>query len=199
MVLKAFEIGDGTVDWFYFLILFTVIPSYLKDYLPVLVATRHNQRNSVFRRFVCHTNYFNNSFLPYCVDEWNNLDPILRELETVSLFKKHLLHFIRPKPMPVYDLMDPPGFKLLTHLRVNLSHLREHKFRHNFGDTLVPFRNCSLSESESTNHFLLRSTSFTDLRKILLGDIIDLIGSISNLPHTKLVTITIFIFSLSLA
>ena len=143
----------------------------------------------MFRRFVCHTNYFNNSFFPYSVNEWNKLDPILRQLETVSLFKKHLLRFLRPKPMPVYDLMDPPGLKLLTRLRVNLSHLREHKFRHNFGDTLVTFCNCGLLESESTNHFLLRCISFTELRKILLDGIIDLIGSISNLPDTKLVNI----------
>ena len=88
--------------------------------------------------------------------------------------------------------MDPPGLKVLTRFRVNFSHLREHKFRHNFRDTLVPFCNCGLLESETTNHFLLRCTSFSDLRKILLDGIIDLIGSISNLHDTKLVNILLF-------
>ena len=126
------------------------------------------------------------------MNEWNKLDPVLRELENISLFKKSLLRFIRPKAMPVYGLMDPPGLKLLTRLRVNFSHLRENKFRHNFRDTLVPFCNCGLLESETTNNFLLRCTSFSYLRKILLDGIIDLIGSISNLHDTKLVNILLF-------
>ena len=158
---------------FFFNIVHDNVPSYLKEYLPVLVNSRYNHRNSLLRRFVCHTNSFNNTFFPYCVNEWNKLDPVLRELESISLFKKSLLRFIRPKAMPVYGLMDPPGLKLLTRLRVNFSHLREHKFRHNFRDTLVPFCNCGLLESETTNHFLLRCTSFSDLRKILLDGIID--------------------------
>ena len=37
-----------------------------------------------------------------------------------------------------------------------------------------------------------RCTSFSDLRKILLDGIIDLIGSISNLHDTKLVNILLF-------
>ena len=31
--------------------------------------------------------------------------------------------------------------QLLTRLRLGLSHLREHKFKHNFQDTLNPIRN----------------------------------------------------------
>ena len=40
---------------------------------------------------------------------------------------------------PVYNIHDPIGLKFLTRLRVNFSHLREHKFRHNFLDTLILF------------------------------------------------------------
>ena len=39
--------------------------------------------------------------------------------------------------MPVYGLKDPLVLKLLTRLRFDFSHLREHKYGHNFGDTLV--------------------------------------------------------------
>ena len=45
---------------------------------------------------------------------------------------------------PVYKIHDPIGLKLLTRLRANLGHLREHKFRHNFLDTLNPLCSCSL-------------------------------------------------------
>ena len=54
--------------------------------------------------------------------------------------------------MSYLQCMDPTGIKLLTRLPVNL---REHKFRHNFLETLNPLCNCSL-EIESTSHYILR-------------------------------------------
>ena len=41
-------------------------------------------------------------------------------------------------------------------LRVDLSHLREHKLGHNFQDTSNPLPSCNL-EIELTSHFFLRS------------------------------------------
>ena len=43
------------------------------------------------------------------------------------IFKKELLKFIRPKQSSIFNIFYPLGLKLLTRLRVNLSHLREHK------------------------------------------------------------------------
>ena len=62
----------------------------------------------------------------------SNLDPAIRNVDKISSFKKALLGFIRPIPAATYNINDPVGLKLLTRLRVNLSHLNEHKFRHNF-------------------------------------------------------------------
>ena len=67
-----------------------------------------------------------------CVSEWKNLSFELRNSESIIIFQKALLTFIRPKNSPIFNIFDPVGLKLLTRLRVNLSHLREHKFRHNF-------------------------------------------------------------------
>ena len=55
---------------------------------------------------------------------------------------------------PVYKINDPIGLKFLTRLRVNLSHLREHKFRYNFLDTFNPLCSCSI-KIEYTKHYLL--------------------------------------------
>ena len=38
-------------------------------------------------------------------------------------------------PSSLFDACDPLGIKLLTRLRVGLSHLRDHKFKHGFRDT----------------------------------------------------------------
>ena len=43
---------------------------------------------------------------------------------------------MKVKSRPVFSEHDPIGIKLLTRLRLGFSHLNEHKFRHNFGDTV---------------------------------------------------------------
>ena len=115
----------------------------------------------------------------------------MRNLKSVSLFKKSILSFIRPNSFSVYNVHDPIGLKYLTRLRLNLSHLREHKFRHNFLDTVNPLCSCSL-EMESVSHFLLCCPFFTNLRITLLDNLIDIIGDISNLPDSKQVNILLY-------
>jgi hypothetical protein len=160
--------------------------------MPGFVVSRNENRSSLLRCFRSRTNYFGNSFFPYCVNEWNKLDPKIRELKSPPLFKKSLLRFIRPKSMSVYNIVDPCGLKLLSRLRVGLSHLKEHKYRHNFGDTLVPICNCGLLESENTTHFLIRCTFYSDLRKTLFDSLIELIGGISNLSDSKLLIVLLY-------
>ena len=65
---------------------------------------------------------------------------------------------------------DISAHKLLTRLRLNFSHLNEHKFRHNFKDTINPMCSCS-SDIKTTDHYLLRCKLYTDLRLDLLNNI----------------------------
>ena len=44
-------------------------------------------------------------------------------------------------------------------LRLGLSHLREHKFKHNFQDSINPLCNCG-HDIESTTHYLLHCPLF---------------------------------------
>ena len=67
------------------------------------------------------------------------------ELSCMQVFEKN--YFI--------SICGPLGIKLLNRLRVDFSHLSEHKFRHNSADTLNPLCSCSL-EIENTAHFFLR-------------------------------------------
>ena len=136
-------------------------------------------RSNLFRNINCHTDYFKNSFFPYCVSEWNKLGPDLQNSSSIPVFKKGLLKFIRPKPCPVYNIMDSYGLMLLTRLRVKLSHLREHKFHNNFLDTLNPLCSCSL-EIESTSHYLLRCPFYAHLWSSLFDNITDPIGLLTN-------------------
>ena len=70
----------------------------------------------------------------------------------------------------MYIIFDPIGLKFLTRLRLDFSHLNEHRFRHNFQDCLNPLCSCSL-QSEDTTHYLLHCHHFSQNR-------IDLINSV---------------------
>ena len=58
------------------------------------------------------------------------------------------------------------GIKCLTILTVGLSHLNDHKFRHNLQDSLNPLCPCS-TEVESTIHYFLYCHYYNDIRKIV--------------------------------
>ena len=60
--------------------------------------------------------------------------------------------------------------KFLTTLRLGLSHLREHKFRHSFHNSLNPLCKCG-AEVESTTHFLLHCPIYNNDRSSLLSTI----------------------------
>ena len=125
------------------------------------------------------------------MNEWNRLSPEIRNSKCIYVFKKLLLKFIRPNAYDVYNIHDPIGLKFLTRLRLRLSHLREHKFRHNFLDTLNPLCSCSL-ETESVSHYLLRCPFYAQNRKILLDNLVDIVGSMSNLSDTKLINLLLY-------
>ena len=101
-----------------------------------------------FLRMSYRTEYFVKSFFPYTIKEWNNLSPKIRQLISYEVFKNSLLKFIRPNSL--CNIFDSLGIKLLIGLRLGLSQLREHKFNHNFQETINPLCFCSLESVSST-------------------------------------------------
>ena len=63
-------------------------------------------------------------------------------MTTYHIFKNSILKFIRPKPNGISSIQNFEGLKLLTRMRLGLSHLAHHKFRHNFQDYLNPIYSC---------------------------------------------------------
>ena len=102
-----------------------------------------------------------------------------------------MLKFIRTIPNSVFNVVDVYGIKLLTRLRVGLSHLREHKFRHNFQDTINPLCSCSL-EVESTSHFFLRCQNFITPRTNLMNELRKLDSNILNLDEISLTKLLLY-------
>ena len=82
-------------------------------------------------------------------------------------FRNSLLKIGRPVQNSIFNVFNVLEIKFLTRLRLGLSHLNEHKFKHNFQNCLNPLCSCSL-EVKSTIHYFLHCHFFDKFRQILL-------------------------------
>ena len=103
--------------------------------------------------------FFKNKYFPSTFIEWDKLDfpNILQEIRfslLYPMFKKQILEFIRPFTNSIFNICSSVRLNYLTRLQVSLSHLREHKFCHNFRDSLNPLCDCG-KVTKTTKHFLL--------------------------------------------
>ena len=104
-------------------------------------------------------------FLLLLYQSGTSLTSILKTQQVWLLFKKKLLNLTRSCPISIFDIHNLLGIKLLARLRLGLSHLHEHKFRHCFQDTLNPLCECG-KDIESTMHFFLHCTNLILFPKI---------------------------------
>ena len=134
--------------------------------IPKVLSTRTTRNYNNIPLFNVKHEYFWISFFPSTAIEWIKLDNNVQNSESVSAFKTQILKCIRPSPNSTFNVHDPQGIKLLTRLRVRLSHLREQKFRNNFQDSLGPFWECGW-HIETTIHFFLHFSNNSNQRKTL--------------------------------
>ena len=125
------------------------------------------------------------------IKEWNKLSFEIRNSESYSILKKSLLKFTRTISNSVFSVADIYGIKLLTRLRVGLSHLREHKFRHDFQDTINPLCSCSL-EIESASNVFLPCQNFIIPRTSLMNELRKLDSNILNLDEISLTILLLY-------
>ena len=154
---------------FFYKILNHLLPDYLYSYMDFYSQENYYLRSAstcAIRPFPSRTKSFKKSFFPYCINEWNNnLTAKIRNAKSINIFKKSIINEKQE--------YDPLGVKLLARLRLQFSHLNEHKFRHGFSDTVNPMCACG-TEIETTEHFFLRchlystqrSELFESLRKV---------------------------------
>ena len=178
---------------FFYKILNNLAPSYLRNYLPARLTAPGNlrTRNPIYPLNI-RTERFRNSFYPYCISQWNVLDGRIRDLPSVSTFKKAIFEFLRPKPSPVFGARDNKGVVFLNRLRLGFSHLKEHKFRHGFQDTLDPFCVCRTNSIENSQHFLLHCSIYSHARNLLFDKLQTLDINIFPLSPSKLFNLLLY-------
>ena len=130
-------------------------PYYLTDKLPPKSRSLFNGNNrNTFRSIICKPNKYMNSFFPDAIPSWNTFIAHFDDAPSFVTLKDYMNTFFRPNANSIFGLRDPKGLRYIFQLRVSLSPLRSHKFRHNFDDT--PSDVCSCNQGiEDTNHFLL--------------------------------------------
>ena len=176
---------------YFFEILKCQSPAYLFRIPPHFSKAYNTRTNNKIPLFSGEHNFFINSFFPSTVIEWNNLDLKIRNSKTFSAFKKSILKFIRPSSNSIFNCHSPKEIKLITRLRLVLSHLREHKFQHNFQDILNPICSCG-DAIKTTVHYLLHCPNFLDERMTLLDNLQSIGENIHNKNDSQISELLLF-------
>ena len=127
------ELGLETLKsrrWFrklysFYKILHSKSPGYLFNLIPENnnpYASRSALNNQI-PFFNAKTNFLKNSFFPAVITEWNNLDISIHNSSSRHIFKNLTLKFIRPEPNRISSTQNFEVLKLLTRMRLSLSHL----------------------------------------------------------------------------
>ena len=180
--------------FFFHKIIQGLLPSYLQTYHNAVSEGAYlicSTAQSKIKPTPARTKVFKNSFFPYCIKEWSKFNDQIRNIKLISKFKVTILNFIRPKGNSVFDIHDTNGIKLLSRPRLNLSHLNEYKFRHNFKDTVDPMCTCG-REPETTLHYLLRCNLYSTQRLELLNNVCTLNPSLKNYSNEKLSNVPLY-------
>ena len=168
----------------------TKLPAYIYDIIP---PVRQSQRHlNTFKSISCRTEYFKNSFFPCVIGEWNKLNPKIRRSGSYNIFRNTILNFIRASASKVYNINDAIGIKLITRLHLGFSDLHEHKFKHNFRDTLNTLCSCSI-EVESKSQYFLRCHFFDALRATLMNDLRNIDSDLPTLRDENLTNILLYV------
>ena len=136
------------------------LPSYLFDLIPNFNRV-HNTRLSYN---IPPIKVGHDSFFTSASSEWTQLNLNIGNSASLNTFKKKLLNLTRSCAISIFDIHNLLGIKLLARLRLGLSHLHEHKFKHCFQDTLNPLCECD-KHIESTMHFFSHCTNLLIPRK----------------------------------
>ena len=94
----------------------------------------------------------------------------------------------------VYNNRKPIGLKLLTRLRLGLSHVNEHRFNHNFENCVNPLCIYLYSlEAETTSHFFLYCHYYHLIRLTLfINELWEIDMNLPNLSEKKFLNIILY-------
>ena len=109
---------------------------------------------------------------------------------SITVFKKHLLKEIQPGLHPIYNIWKPIDLKLLTRLRLGLSHLNEHRLIITLRTVLAL---CVLLVCRQKQPITFSCIDITDychsVRPSLFNELCETDMNLPNLPDKKFLNI----------
>ena len=165
-------------------------PSYLSDHIPKRNVISMSLRNRSDIPPLTRMNRYENSFFPYTIKAWKELDEEVKSKPSIQSFNKSLFDFERPLGHPLFGICDKFEVRLLTKIRVEFSDLRDHRFNHAF-NCESPMCACGI-ETETSVHVFLRWPRYPMQRAIFLSKISDIIHNVSVFPDEHLFHILIY-------
>ena len=196
------ELGWETLDkrhWSRRLILFykiinNITPAYTRAPIPNLQKPFYSFRvRTVIGQICARTDKYKSRFYPNCQSEWENVDLEIRTALSLAFFRAKISRIICTTPKQVYGVHNPKRLATLTQLRVGLSELNYHKFRHNFNTTINPL--CPINDGvEDTEHFMLHFHSYQLQRNSLHSRVQSVLFScdLSSPSTVELVSILLY-------
>ena len=107
------------------------------------------------------SNFFVNSFFPYSIKQWDQLDPELRKEHDFAVFKAKLKETIKPSKFKHFNVGYKYPNQLHTQLRVGRSSLNSHLYPIGLSNT----KSCPCGfANESVEHFLLDCIFYQNIR-----------------------------------
>ena len=97
-----------------------------------------------------------------------------------------------PFPNRTFSSNKTRGIKLLSRLRLGLSHLRDQKFKLSFQDTLNYFCSCGKGEVETNSHSLLHCSNCSQKQLDFLNIIENIDKSILQQSDSKFTNVLLF-------
>ena len=93
-------------------------------------------------------------FFRHCAEAWVDLREWLITTVSINTFKSSIINFVRPRKSSLFAVHGINSEKLLSHLRLDFSHINEHKFGHNFSVVINALCSCG-KEPEATPQWYL--------------------------------------------
>ena len=125
-------------------------------------------------------------FYSCSIKKWFVLNDEIWNIVSVNKFKEIIFSFIRTKELNFCNIWHQRC--LLTRLRLNFSHLIEHKFRPGFRDAVNSMCKYGL-ETETTFLSLLRCRLHSTIKIEFLDDIYTVASSLTNYPDEKVLNV----------
>ena len=165
--------------WCFYEIKNNWIVSYLTGLTPSESYLYNTRNTGNITALSCRIDAFKYCFFPWTINEWNKLNFNIRT-SSFNIFRANFIKIIWPIPNSIFGIFNPLGLKLITRLRLGLSHLNELRFNHNFNNCISPLCTCSL-DFESTAHYFLHCNYYNITRISLLNDLNSVDRTLLNL------------------